>query len=224
MAPNPEPRGSRCRSSRRRGAQRDCDYVVYDLRFGARGDPAKFVDPAFIAELEALSDDLHATSFRPVLKIVGDRGFRRRHGCRRRAAARRYHQHHRQPQRHGDDSRLPALGDRSRRARGAQRALSSTSRSPPRSTTRRFPRRPWSTTRPSWTSRFAGAAPIEIPSHDPALPDDGNFLTGDPTSDPDRRHRLRPAADRLPGDEKPASRSTPVPSTACRAAAPSSTT
>lgn len=36
------------------GAQRDCDYVTYRLRFGARGDPAKLNSPGFVAELKSI--------------------------------------------------------------------------------------------------------------------------------------------------------------------------
>ena len=43
------------------GRQIDCDYVVYRLRFGARGDPAKFLDPEFIAEMQDVRIDLRDT-------------------------------------------------------------------------------------------------------------------------------------------------------------------
>src|SRR6187455_2400408 len=33
------------------GQQISCDYVRYRLRFGAQGDPAKFLDADFIAEM-----------------------------------------------------------------------------------------------------------------------------------------------------------------------------
>ena len=52
------------------GGQRDCDYVVYDLRFGARGDPEKFLDPAFIAEPAGGADGFPRHSFRPACEIV----------------------------------------------------------------------------------------------------------------------------------------------------------
>ncbi|MEW9834721.1 hypothetical protein [Mesorhizobium marinum] len=43
------------------GEQRDCDYVVYRLRFGAQGDPAKFLDPAFTANLQNVRMDFRDT-------------------------------------------------------------------------------------------------------------------------------------------------------------------
>ena len=43
------------------GGQRDCDYVVYNLRFGAQGDPAKFLDPAFAANLQNVRMDFRDT-------------------------------------------------------------------------------------------------------------------------------------------------------------------
>jgi hypothetical protein len=43
------------------GGQIDCEYVVYQLRFGARGNPAKFLDPIFIAEMEDVRIDLRDT-------------------------------------------------------------------------------------------------------------------------------------------------------------------
>ncbi len=43
------------------GEQIDCDYVVYRLRFGARGDPAKFLDPDFIAEMQDVRIDFRDT-------------------------------------------------------------------------------------------------------------------------------------------------------------------
>ncbi len=53
-----------------RGVQRDCARVEYDLRFGARGHPASFLDPAFIAYLEALRLDF-SDQLPPGLKVVG---------------------------------------------------------------------------------------------------------------------------------------------------------
>ncbi|AMS39425.1 MULTISPECIES: EB domain-containing protein [Aminobacter] len=41
----------------KKGVQRNCDYVIYNLRFGARGNPEKFFDPAFANGLKALRMD-----------------------------------------------------------------------------------------------------------------------------------------------------------------------
>ena len=43
------------------GEQLNCDYVRYRLRFGARGDPAKFTDPAFTANLQSVRMDFRDT-------------------------------------------------------------------------------------------------------------------------------------------------------------------
>ncbi|MDQ2703659.1 MAG: hypothetical protein M3Y43_00685, partial [Pseudomonadota bacterium] len=43
------------------GRQIDCDYVVYQLRFGARGDPAKFADPAFTTNMQIVRMDFRDT-------------------------------------------------------------------------------------------------------------------------------------------------------------------
>ncbi|MCX7305642.1 MAG: EB domain-containing protein [Hyphomicrobiales bacterium] len=43
------------------GEQLNCDYVRYTLRFGAAGDPAKFLDPAFIAEMQNVRLDFRDT-------------------------------------------------------------------------------------------------------------------------------------------------------------------
>ncbi|MEQ1941129.1 hypothetical protein ABMA32_01765 [Mesorhizobium sp. VNQ89] len=43
------------------GRQLNCDYVQYTLRFGAQGDPAKFLDPAFIAEMPNVRMDFRDT-------------------------------------------------------------------------------------------------------------------------------------------------------------------
>ncbi len=41
----------------KKGAQRSCDYVVYSLSFGLRGDPQGFADPSFVAKLKKLKID-----------------------------------------------------------------------------------------------------------------------------------------------------------------------
>ena len=67
-----------------------------------------------------------------------------------------------------------------------------------------------------------GGIVVEVPSHDPALPDDGNLETGEPTEiliDVTRCDRPPP-----PLRARSASRSRSARSTACPAAAPSSTT
>ncbi|RLP27809.1 EB domain-containing protein [Mesorhizobium sp. YM1C-6-2] len=43
------------------GEQVNCDYVRYRLRFGAKGDPAKFLDPEFIAEMQDVRIDIRDT-------------------------------------------------------------------------------------------------------------------------------------------------------------------
>jgi hypothetical protein len=43
------------------GEQLNCDYVRYTLRFGAQGDPAKFLDPAFTADLQNVRLDFRDT-------------------------------------------------------------------------------------------------------------------------------------------------------------------
>lgn len=53
----------------KKGAQRNCDYVVYNLRFGARGNPEKFFDPAFANGLKTLRMDFR-DQLAPGLKIV----------------------------------------------------------------------------------------------------------------------------------------------------------
>ena len=58
--PNP-PRGEAEPFFEKTGVQRDCDYVVYNLRFGAQGDPAKFVDPDFTLNLQNLRMDFRDT-------------------------------------------------------------------------------------------------------------------------------------------------------------------
>ena len=58
--PNP-PRGEAEPFFEKTGVQRDCDYVVYNLRFGAQGDPAKFADPDFTLNLQNLRMDFRDT-------------------------------------------------------------------------------------------------------------------------------------------------------------------
>ena len=41
----------------KKGTQRGCDYVVYSLSFGLRGDPQGFADPSFVARLKKLQLD-----------------------------------------------------------------------------------------------------------------------------------------------------------------------
>ncbi|MEP6563729.1 MAG: hypothetical protein ABJB10_01235 [Mesorhizobium sp.] len=41
----------------KKGTQRGCDYVVYSLSFGLRGDPQGFADPSFVARLNKLKMD-----------------------------------------------------------------------------------------------------------------------------------------------------------------------
>ena len=43
------------------GEQLNCNYVRYRLRFGAEGDPAKFLDPAFTANLQNVRMDFRDT-------------------------------------------------------------------------------------------------------------------------------------------------------------------
>ena len=54
----------------KKGAQRDCDHVIYELRFGARGDPSRFLDPLFIAGLKSLRMDFR-DQLPAGLKVVG---------------------------------------------------------------------------------------------------------------------------------------------------------
>ena len=58
--PHPEP-GDAPPFFEKTGVQRDCDYVVYKLRFGARGAPAKFMDPGFEADLKLISMNFRDT-------------------------------------------------------------------------------------------------------------------------------------------------------------------
>jgi hypothetical protein len=51
------------------GKQINCDYVRYRLRFGAQGEPAKFLDPEFIAEMQQVRMDFRDT-LPPGLEIV----------------------------------------------------------------------------------------------------------------------------------------------------------
>ena len=164
----------------KRGAQRDCDYVVYDLRFGARGDASKFLDPVFIAQLQALSmtftDQLPAGLEVVGIEASGD----------------------------GTDAvggPLPAgaistTTNPNDTATIADFRLSATDldglgafneryidiRITAKIDHAAFPAPTMVDNQAFVDFAIPGAISVKIPSHDPALPDDGDFLTGDPTS------------------------------------------
>ena len=95
------------------GRQIDCDYVVYRLRFGARGDPAKFLDPEFIAEMQDVRIDLRDT-LPAGLEIIDVQvsGDGTAAGGGTAACAGDFDCH--QPQRHDEARQLPSVDQRSR--------------------------------------------------------------------------------------------------------------
>ena len=162
------------------GRQRDCDYVVYRLRFGLRGDPARIADPAFAEELKAyrmdLSDQLptgltvvHVTASGDGTDAVGGPLPAATIG----ATA--------DP---GDtaelkDFRLSTVDlDGSGEIDERYVEVRITAKIDPGA----FPA-PAIVDNQAWVNvQRARGAMVHIPSHDPAKPDDGDFLTGEKTS------------------------------------------
>ncbi len=162
------------------GIQRDCDYVEYRLRFGARGDPAKFMDPAFTAELQGISltfrDQMPAGLEIVDIEASGD----------------------------GTDALggpLPAgvIGTTTNpndTATISDFRLSTTDLDGLGPVTERaidikitaridhaaFPAPTIVDNQGFVTLTFPAGGTMEVPSHDPSLPDDLDFRTGDPTS------------------------------------------
>ena len=201
------------------GKQIDCDYVVYRLRFGARGDPAKFLDPEFIAEMQDVRIDLRDTLPAGLeivdVQVSGDG-----------TAA--------------DGGPLPApaistVTNPNDTMRLDNFRVSTSDLDGSGEIDRRyvdfvitakidhaaFPAPTIVANQGFATVTRVGGIVVEIPSHDPALPDDGNLETGEPTK---ILIDVTAATGRLRATARSASRSRQARSTACPAAAPSSTT
>ncbi|WP_429097665.1 hypothetical protein [Aminobacter sp. BE322] len=163
----------------KKGAQRNCDYVIYNLRFGARGNPDKFFDPAFANGLKSLRMDFR-DQLPPGLRIVN-------------------------VQASGDGTDavggpLPAgaigtTANPNDTATIADFRLSATDLDGVGGPNERyvdiritalidqaaFPA-PAVVDNQGFVKLSAGPGSVEIPSHDPSKPDDGDFRTGEKTS------------------------------------------
>jgi hypothetical protein len=161
------------------GAQRDCDYVTYQLRFGMRGDPAVFHIPAFAASLEAvnfnLRDQLPAGLSIVDVAVTGDVT-----GPGGGAAPVPAVSTTAGP----DDTlgladfRLSAT-DLDGSGEFGQRHIDI--RITAKIDQAAFPAATIVDNQAFIKASRPGVPSIEIPSHDPALPDDADFHTGDPT-------------------------------------------
>ena len=161
------------------GKQRNCDYVVYRLRFGAKGDPAKFADPDFTANLKNVrlnfSDTVPAGLEIVDVQASGD----------------------------GTDAvggPLPAAAistatNSNDTANIADFRLSTSDLDGSGEIDRRyidivitakidhaaFAAPKIVANQGFVTITIVGGPAVEVPSHDPALPSDGDFVTGEPT-------------------------------------------
>jgi len=162
------------------GRQRDCNYVEYRLRFGLRGDPERIADPAFAAQLKAyrmdLSDQLPNGLTVVHVTASGD-GTDAAGGALPAAAIGATADP-------GDtalleDFRLSTVDlDGSGEVGERYIEVRITAKIDPGA----FPA-PAIVDNQAWVNiSVPGAPTVHIPSHDPAKPDDGDFLTGDMTS------------------------------------------
>lgn len=205
----------------KKGVQRNCDYVIYNLRFGARGNPEKFFDPAFANGLKALRMDFR-DQVAAGLTIVN-------------------------VQASGDGTDavggpLPAatIGTTTNpndTATISDFRLSATDLDGVGVPNERyidiritalidhaaFPA-PAVVDNQGFVKLSAGPGSIEIPSHDPSKPDDGDFRTGEKTSIRIDVTDCEPPRPRLLAVTGRASKSNAAMSIVCPAAAPTSTT
>ena len=193
-----------------RRAARTATTSSTTLRFGARGDPAKFLDPAFIARPEERADGFprHA---------AGRSRDRRRAGLRRRHRRRR---RRRCPRRRS--RRRPTPTTRSRSTTSVCRPAISTARA--RSTRPLHRLRHHGQDRPCGVSspdarrqpglRRASASSADrrsmVPSHDPSAAGRRRFHDRRADQDPDRRHHAATVRLRRLRARKRASRSRPA--------------